>query len=576
MKKIEKKHLIYILISITVLIAAIFTYKYVNNKKYEEEKNIAESLYINEKYEEAIGVYESILKKYKNKEEIMKELIDTYYMTNKMDAAQSYIEKLSSKNESYSGEDRIVMSKLLNGEVQEAKSKGEEILSKSKNKELLRVMPLVYMCNNDYEKAEEMLGEFEKIVTNSNDYVDLFNMYIVTSKDKEKSYELLLQAFKKDKNNYRIYDALAQNTTYNFDKTVEELEKLTQSNPNELGYKVFLLKAYSTSIDYEDICENLLENIKKEKLEDFDIRFLEASILLQSKKEEKVKSGIELLNKAIEEEKYVDRAYNALSWFYIKEDENKAMEYYEESIKANLDYVDNYGALKYELMMASGLENGGEEEFRRAMVLDPYNYSLIMKIGQYYKSFNNFEKAIDLYKLSECMLPKDLAVKEKISQLYLDDRQAYLNKITNSSSDEEKEEYKKQLKNIDDSIIEKLHQCIHISEEKDKYYRTIGTLHITNRNYEEALKNYNKAYELNVTDVKNINNLGAYYISIDADMEKALKYLESAKEFAEKEKDKSIKQIVNENYKKIKELEKEYYLAKHKEVLTIPDFKYFY
>ncbi|MEG2353156.1 MAG: tetratricopeptide repeat protein [Clostridium sp.] len=578
MKLINKKYIIYFIITVIIVISSIFGVKHMKNKKYLQDNNRAKILCIDEKYDGAIDVYKNMLKEYKNQDEILNNLIEVYYMTNRLEEGRGYIEQLWSLESKFNVEDKIILDKLLSGDIKEAKEMGEGFLEKSQSKEVIKIMPLIYLCNDEYEKAEEAIAKFEGMVTYSDDYVDLASMYLLAEDKSQKVYEVLFKAWNKDKNNVRIYDLIEEKASYNNDKTMEEIEVLIRKEPQELAYKTWLLKAYSITEEYNDISIKLLKEIKDENLGGLDIRLIEASILLYSKDEKNIKTANNIFAQLLSDGKNDYKVYNILSRFNVKKNEDKSLEQYKKSIMSNGNYGDNYGALKCDILSAFGLEKGGDEEFRKYLYLEPYNFKGILKIGQYYKSVNKLEEAIKWYDLAEVLLPSSLNIKNTIVQLHLENKQKYINKGNTYSDVEEKEYIKQKEVEEKEAAIMELEQCIKIAnyDEKDKYYRILGTVYMIDNNNDNALENYVKAYEYNAENPKNLSNLASYYISINGDIDKAKEYMDKAKELLGEESDKYVIEIVTDNYNKVVELQNRYYLAKHKEVLEIPEFKYFY
>ena len=75
---------------------------------------------------------------------------------------------------------------------------------------------------------------------------------------------------------------------------------------------------------------------------------------------------------------------------------DKAIEYCKKGILENSEYPDNYGFLMTDIMIKKGEPELAEPYFRTALIKEPFNYNIILKVADYYQyTMNNLEKAYE-------------------------------------------------------------------------------------------------------------------------------------------------------------------------------------
>ena len=92
---------------------------------------------------------------------------------------------------------------------------------------------------------------------------------------------------------------------------------------------------------------------------------------------------------------------------------------------------------------------------------------------------------------------------------------------------------------------------------------------------EDALKEIRIAYAIDKNDILTLNNAGCYYISVDGDVSRGMVNLKAAYDGITKETSQEDRDIITENYNRIKELSKEYN-KRNGATLKVPDLKLFY
>jgi Tfp pilus assembly protein PilF len=406
----------------------------------------------------------------------------------------------------------------------------------------------VYMANNMLDKAKSLVSQYPVDVKSAYDISEHARMMMVTGQWQE-GYASLRSAWDKDRDEYKIYDVLAQIAVYNRDDLLENVTSLLEKNPNDLAYKMWLAKIYSSSDATANEAINLLEELKTHDVGKIEIKLIESAALQSLNQDDKAD---ELIIKVIEENKEDYRVLHTAGWYYLnKKDYINAEKYCRESIIKNKNYPDNYGFLMTEILKAQGRTGEGEPYFRTAIFKEPYNYNTMLTIANYYwYTAKNTEKALENFKFAEIVKPNDPDIKYNMALI----------NITSEKQDE---------------AINLLNQSIKLSESTAKYHRTLGTLYLLNKKPQEAIKEIRYAYAADQTDIMTLNNAGCYYISQDVNLEKGEYNLRKALEGITDSTDKYTSDTIKENYKKAKELLDKYNSGSGNE-LKMPDFVLFY
>ena len=525
-------------------------------------ENTAEALLFQGKYDEAILEYKKLQKDDKwpyynvrmaeayslkgdidESNRILKEsLIKRYTLIDKYGKA-----KYKDKDDTLCN--YIIFTYLMNGDINTAEECGEVLIKELNSKKLLRTMFTIYLANGKNHKAEKILNEYKVDVSSVNDLSYLASMEMTVGKW-DQGLENLKKAWYIDKDNMKPYDVIGEFATYNSNELMKRISKLSEQNKDEICYKIWLAKCYSMSSETTNKAEKLLREIEKKNVSSTGIDLIKAKIYENSNRDKKAK---EIYKKITRNDKNAYIAYHNESWYYLSKDNyNKALSLCKKSILSNKNYIDNYGFLMPEIMIKSGSNEICEPYFRKALYKEPYNYNIILKIADYYnKAKKDTNNAYKHYELASKIVPN-------ISEPYYN--MALIN-LTKG-------------KDVNNSI-KLINKCIKIEPSEGKYHRALGTAYIDAGKNSAGLLEIRKAYSLDKTDIKTLNNAGCYYISIDNNLQRGLINIEAAYKGINDSTDSETKKIITDNYNKAKEFYNKY-KRNNGDVISVPKLKLFY
>lgn len=525
--------------------------------------NAAEEAFYNRNYDAAIEEYRKLQEKdewpiwsvkiaeiYSVKGEFVKSneiLAKAYEARNKVVDSEKDKEKIEAKDRELTN--YIVFTYLMNGENKKALEYGELFLSNyPTDKNLLRTMFTVYMVNNEKDKASELVENYPREDETSSDLASLARMNMLVD-NWEDGFNLLKDAWYKDKNEVKVFDVIAQITAYDKDRVLSKISKLIKNNPDEVVYKLWMAKIYSMSEESVDQANEIIDSLKDENIDSVNLVLIKSNIYQNSGK---ITEAEDLLMQIINSQSDSFIGYHTAAWQAYNDGKyNEALNYCKESILKNKDYPDNYGFLIPEIMSKQGKTEEAEPYFRTALYKEPFNYNIIIKIAEYYwNTVQDTNKALYYYDLASKIKPND-------AEIYYN--MALIN-VNNQRQDE---------------AIELINKSIKLDGESSKYYRTLGTIYLNQEKNDDAIKAIRNSYSINKNDILTLNNAGCYYISIEGNVERAMTNLKAAYDGINEKTDIKDKEIITDNYNKVKEL----YDAYNKNdgaTLQVPDLKLFY
>jgi tetratricopeptide (TPR) repeat protein len=557
-KENTKTYIIVGSIGVFLLVSLGFSIKQLSNtvattareKKIVITNNEAEEYFYKGQYDKAIEEYIKLQQKDPAEGLWYAKMSEIYSVMGNIESSKVYLTKakeLGSKNPEVLN--YIVFTEFMNKNYSSALQQGEEALAQfPKDKTLIKTMFTVYMANDMLEKAKELIAGYPADVKSAYEIAEYARMLMVVGQWEE-GYEELRIAWDVDKDEYKIYDVLAQIAVYNNDIILENVTSLAEKNPNDLAYKMWLAKIYSLSEATADQAAELIKELKQHDIGKIEIKLIEAAALQNLKQTEQAD---ELIKKVIDENKDDYRVLHTAGWYYLnKMDFASAERYCRESIAKNKNYTDNYGFLMTEILKAQGKSVEGEPYFRTAMYKEPYNYNIMLTIANYYwYTTKDTVKALEHFKFAELVKPSDGDIKYNMA-------------LINISN-----------KNIDEAV-DLLKKSIKISDSTAKYHRTLGTVYLLNGKPAEAIKEIRYAFGSDETDIMTLNNAGCYYITQDLNLSKGEYNLRKAQEGITETTDKYTADTIKSNYKKVKELLDKYNNGSN-ETLKIPELTLFY
>lgn len=510
-----------------------------------------------EEYDNAIAEYNKIILEEINNPEWYLRLSEIYAAKGNKEKSDAYIEKLKEleDNEGYYTS-RVIFMHFINGEEQLALEEGQVALEEyPENNKLKEIMILVYKSNNLDKKAEELIREYEVDRASASDLAEYAKMLLLIE-EQEEAYELLKEAWNIDKDEFLIYDVIAQMAAYNKDKILKDIVALYKQDFKDPIYRMWLAKIYSISEGTANTALDLIGKLEEEGVESKELDFIKL-LSYQSIGEEEI---AEKLCREITS-KYDDYStYHTIAWYYYnKGDYEKSLELCEKSIKANEEYADNYGFLMPQILSKLGEEEKIDTYFNKALLIEPYNHNIMISFANYYYDMDNRKKAMDYFKVASKMKPHDTEIKYTVAFIDL-----------------KNQEY--------DKAIEILEECIELSKENPigKYYRTLSTIYMLQGDGDKAYKYIKEAYSIDEEDVLTLNNAGVYHISMSSNedmtynIERAYTNLLKAFEGLNASYDEDVIETISNNFEMMKDLHYRYYNGEDNEILEIPEFILFY
>lgn len=526
--------------------------------------NNGEKYFYEGDYDKAIEEYEKMFSKDKNPIWYAK-ISEIYSVKGDLENSKKYIDSSKVERENYLGANSskkdfkskdaetlnyIVFTEMMNKDYGQALKDGEEALKLYKDdKNIIKSMFSVYMLNSNLEKAKELIDSYPVDKKSSYDMAEYSRMLMILDRWDD-GFNYLKEAWHLNKDEFKVFDVIAQVATYNENLLLEKLYDLIEKNPQELAYKMWLTKVYAMKEETASEANKIIDDIGNNDLGKIEINLIKASILQNSNNTEEADKLIDSIIKNNESDY---RVLHTAAWYYFnKKNYEEALKYCNESILKNKDYADNYGFLMPEIMKAMNKSSEGEPFFRTAIFKEPYNYNIMMNIANYYwHTTENSEKALEYFKLAEMIKPNDTEVKYNMAVIY----------IKNNKQNE---------------AIEILKKCIAIDESVPKYHRTLGTLYMTMGNMKDGIKETRAAYQADKNDILNLNNAGAYYITVEENLERGFYNIERAYLSITENMDQYTKDVITENYNKIKKFLDDYNNSDENTELKVPEFTLFY
>lgn len=553
-KKFFKHRYITSLLGVVGAIVVVGSLIYFREKVQTKQKitittNRAEDYFYSANYSAAIDEYLNIQKMDTSSNLWNAKIAEVYSVKEDITNSRKYIEK--AKNDKKTAEllNYITFTEFMNKDYKSALEDGEKALKDyPRDKKLLKTMFTVYMANNELEKAKSLMSIYPVDAKSSYDIAEYGRMLMIEG-DMENGFKNLKLAWNENKDEYKVYDVLAQISVYNKDKILQLVTDLSDKNKDDVAYKMWLAKIYSLQKETANQAGQILDSIKNKDVGKIEFKLIQASVLQNTNKNEEADA---LMNNIIKENKDNYTILHTAGWYYLnKKEYDKAEKYCKESILKNRDYPDNYGFLMPEILKDEGKSIEGEPYFRTALMKEPYNYNIMLNIANFYwYTTKNTDKAMEYFKFAEIVKPDDADIKYNMALINLNNKK-------------------------EDEAIKLLNQCIKLSDAVPEYHRTLGTIYFLKGNTKEALKEIRYAYNGDENDILTLNNAGCYYITVDANLERGIFNLQKAYQGINKDTDKYTKDTITENYNKAKKLYEDYTSGNSK-TLKIPDFVMFY
>ena len=395
---------------------------------------------------------------------------------------------------------QVVFTFYINNELDQAESFGEYYLpTYNTYKPLLKTMFAIYLAKGDNKSAKEIVDSYPVDNESAYDLAILAKMQIMFG-NYDDGLENLKKSYDLDKNEIKSFDVIMETCEFDKSKLLNKIKKLSEENPKEEAYEVWLEEINALEESNVDLLEVITDKVDVDKLD---------------------------------KDSYV---YNYVeAWkYYNKGQYDKALEACNAAIIANPEYVNTFGILIPKILIATENSDKVEGYFRRAIYNEPFNYNLITSIGKIYENdLQNYEKAKETFNFV-------LSLNKDEDAIYYD--LAFVDLA---------------MENTDEAIVD-LKKAISINEDYYKYYRTLGTVYFNNKDYDKAIESIKKAYSLNENDVLSLNNAACYYVMVDKDIWRGYSNIESAYNDMPSDLDQELKDLITNNYEAIKKVYDKY------------------
>lgn len=418
---------------------------------------------------------------------------------------------------------QILYTYFLNGEYKKALEYGEFYLNiYPEDSKLQQTMFTIYLSNNENDKAEELVKNYNLDDENCEDLVSLAQMNFILG-NYDIGLNLLSKAWNVDKDSLKIFDAIEQvsNQTILLDKTVKVQEK----NKNEESYKAILAKIYSLNENTKEKALTLIKELRNDNVESVNIDLLEYSAL-NDESDEEAQNIIDILKNKYDEATFMGNYIRSIESYYSKKYDD-AFKYAKKCIASNRGYNGTYYLIK-EIKTAQNKLEGAEPFMIDSMYNETYNYNAVVKTAEYYKNdVKDSNKSIHYYELAGNVSQKDADIFYNIGLIQLNNQRI-------------------------DEAITSIKKSISINGSVSKYYRTLGCIYLDKKEKEKSIDYIRKAYSLDENDILTLNDAAYYYAVIDNNIDRAMTNIKSAYKGINDKTKEEDKKIITDNYNRIK------------------------
>lgn len=549
----SKNSIIAYVIVLLLTIVGIAGFVQSEQSKMSIAQNTAEKYYYKGDFETAIAEYEKLYKKNTTSPWWKIKIAEIYSVKGEFNTSKSYLEAVKLTNPKQADVlNYIVFTELMNKDYSLALKDGEDALKLyPEDKQLIKTMFTVYMFNSQSDAAKALILSYPVDNTSAYDLAEYARM-LITVNEWDMGFKNLKAAFDISKEEYKIYDVLAQISSFDLDNVLEKISALAEKNPKDICYKMWLAKVYSTSATTADSANNILQEFDRNKNDvgTIEIKLIKAAVLQNLNKSDDADA---LIAEVIKDNPHNYSILHTAAWYYLNKGKTEqALKYCTQSILENKEYPDNYSYLMPKILEQEGKIKESEPYLRTALSKEPYNYNILLNIANLYlNSVKDNTKALEYYSFAEKIRPKDAEIKYSMALVYLKEK----DKV---------------------NAVKKLQECIKINARIPKYHRTLGAIYLVQGKNSDGIKQTRLAYSLDERDILTLNNAGVYYITVTLDLNRALQNFQAAYEGIDSKSDKYIKDTITSNYKKVKALIDKYNKGKGKEKLTIPPVTLFY
>jgi len=299
-KKIFEEYKIYNIIGIFLaVLIALNVINYKENRKINLSTLAAEDYFLSGDKDKAIEEYTKLSVSDKLSPEWDLKIAEVYSVEGDYVNSNKYL-NLAKEFQNLKGDDynSIVFTELMNKDYKKAKEDGEKALSLyPDNNNLIKTMFTVYMANNENDSAKKLLTKYNISKDSAYDLAEIARLQIIIG-DKTNGYANLKKAWHTDKDEFKVFDVISQIALYNSNDLLEDISGLLEKDKNELAYKIWLAKIYSSNVNTSEQAAEVLNELKGKDVGKIEIKLIEAYNL---QNEGKTAEGDKLISQVIKE-----------------------------------------------------------------------------------------------------------------------------------------------------------------------------------------------------------------------------------------------------------------------------------
>lgn len=373
---------------------------------------------------------------------------------------------------------------------------------------LLEVLPdLIKTYENDYHKYQTTINIYIQL-KQFNKAIELFELIPSDTENYEK-------------NTYNIAQRLAKNNLAI--KAIPYYEKLIETNPNNIGYKISYLRVLRRTNDYARFTE-LYNELKTSSMKETYLDFEYAKWCIANKKNDEARSCLldllETDNRLYALSELANLEYDTKNYF-------EARKYYQELLtSSHKDQIFAYKGLT-ELEHNCGNYDISKEYIHKfESIAKPEDYSILASTESY---IGNYDRAIYFYHTYLDKKPNDFTATYQIGRVYrlIGDYNmalSYLDKVVNDVYNDHNYQAKLELAKLYNELeeYEKAKELLHSIKKniinQDTIITEIAAIDFETENYEQAVailndyieNNTNYSLEAIIIQLSSLIKLGRY------------------------------------------------------------------
>lgn len=462
-------------------------------KYYQDARSVLPyNTYIRERlYKTTEGLIENYKIKANEEPENLENIFNlcwAYYDTNQYDEAKELIQKLTTIDDDYKSQYYDLQGRIYSelGDYDKSLKCFYEWLDAAKDeneKSYIYVqIAIQYQHSNNYyealnycNKALEIHPDFIDILNRKSNILNKLNRY-------EEAIEVCNRGIEIDDSIAHLYLNKAE-ALYNlgdYNNALDNCDKTNEIYPYFTNTYLIQIKIYFYVNELEQAMD-IINKVEELQISNGEIKLIKARILNRLKKYEESEK---LYNELLEEEPENDLISYNLAYLYSDMNEyDKCLESINKSIKLDDRPFKYY--LRAFAYRKKGRLNNSLKDYNYIIENEPDSDKAYEGRGIVYVDLKEYDKAIKDYKKAIDLNPKSSTAYDNLGEVY-------------------------ELKDMYEEAADCYTKQLEI-EEDDYYYISRGWCYIHLEKYNEALKDFNSAFEINPNNVYAYNGIGNVY-----------------------------------------------------------------